>query len=99
LCNLFIPQYLLKKSTLGNKKLEYTFVVGAITDFNYMVTRNINVFDNKNCDFISYENDIKTTDNKPTNLDRIISNVRNKLSPYYPKKKILMCNEDELWGY
>jgi hypothetical protein len=99
LCNLFIPKYLLKKSTLGNKKLEYTFVVGAITDFNYMVTRNINVFDNKNCNFIIDQNDFKTAHNKPTNLDRIISNVRAKLSPYYPEKKIIICNEDELWGY
>ena len=94
MCNLLIPQYLLKKkSTLGNGKFEYTFIVAAISDFNSIVTRNIN----KTFDSIKNEN--RATLNKQTNLDRIISNVRSKLSPYYPKKNIMICNEDELWGY
>ena len=96
MCNLLIPQYLLKKkSTLGNGKFEYTFIVAAISDFNSMVTQNIN----KTFDSIKNENHLNLNHNKPTNLDRIISNVRSKLSPYYPKKNIMICNEDELWGY
>jgi hypothetical protein len=95
MCNLLIPEYLLTKSKLGNGKFEYTFIVAAIDDFNTIVSRNIN----KSFDSIKNQNHTNLNYDKPTNLDRIISNVRSKLSPYYPKKKIMICNEDELWGY
>ena len=99
MCNLLIPQYLLKKKTrFGYGKFEYTFIVAAISDFNSMVTRNINSNYTKTFEYIDNKT-FEYNHTKPTNLDRIISNVRERLSPYYPKKKMIMCNEDELWGY
>jgi hypothetical protein len=96
MCNLLIPQYLLKKkSTSSNGKFEYTFIAAAINDFNFIVTRNIN----KSFDCIKNETDTKLNHINPINLDKIMSTVRAKLSPYYPKKNIMICNEDELWGY
>jgi hypothetical protein len=100
MCNLLIPQYLLKKkSTLSKGKFEYTFIVAAISDFNSIVTRNINVDHNKPSDLFINEKNIKMNYNKITNLDRIISEVRSKLILYSPKRKIMLCNDDELWGY